>query len=79
MVRHGSFSVVAFDPDTLSILGSAFDSAMQSLGPLDAEHLDPHSARQSVAKYIIESASSGERDLVRLRDSALARLRGRLN
>jgi hypothetical protein len=77
MTNHGSFGLnEAFDPDTVRILASAFEGALQSLNAFDAEHLEPYSTRQLLAKGIIDMALAGERDIARLREGALARLRG---
>lgn len=69
----------ALDPATISILVSAFESALQSLDALDSEHLDPYSTRQTLAKHIMELALAGERNAERLCASALDHLRSRVS
>jgi hypothetical protein len=77
MTNHQSFELnEAFEPDTVRVLASAFESALQSLDAFDGEHLDPYAMRQMLAKRIIELALVGERDMARLREGALAHLRG---
>lgn len=66
----------ALEPETIRILASAFESALQSLNAFDSVHLDPYSTRQVLAKHIIELALAGERDVNRLCRSALDHLRG---
>ena len=65
-----------FDPDTVSILTAAFDSAWQSIRASGARLSEEQSelVRATLAKYIIEQARQGELDQVRLRDGALRRL-----
>jgi hypothetical protein len=65
----------AFDPDTTRLLASAFESALSSLDPADAEQLSAHSIRQIVAKSIVDEALQGVRDMTRLVERALVRLR----
>jgi hypothetical protein len=77
MTIHRSFELnEAFEPDTARVLASAFESALQSLDAFDGEHLDPYAMRQMLAMRIIELALAGERDMTRLREGALAHLRG---
>jgi hypothetical protein len=64
----------AFDPDAVRILTAAFDDAWQSLQTSGASYAsDDHakSAREILAKHIIEMAKLGERDQSRLREGAL--------
>ena len=69
----------AFEPDTVALLASAFDTAWDTVrksgSPLA---VDGHAAatREAIAKHIIDLAKSGERDPRRLVDHALARLIG---
>ena len=58
----------AFDPDTTSTLGRAFDMACALLGRTP----QPTAVREAIAKSIIEAAKAGERDPVALRDAGLA-------
>jgi hypothetical protein len=60
----------AFDPDTTSTLGQAFDMACALLGRTP----QPPAVREAIAKSIIEAARAGERDPVDLRDAGLATL-----
>ena len=71
------FANSAFDPETINVVSTAFDTAWQvvskSGSPLAA---DPQaaSARDLLAKRIIEMAQRGERDPHRLVDDALVHL-----
>ena len=58
----------AFDPQTLEVMGKAYDMALASLhgvGP-------PAVVREVVAKHIINAARNGERDPEALCATALA-------
>jgi hypothetical protein len=61
-----------FDPSHVEALGIAFESALQSLGLTDRS--DP--LVMIVAKKVIELGQQGERDPDRLRDRALAEIKG---
>ena len=61
---HGA----AFDPETIQLMGSAYEKATVGL--------DEISDREIVAKRIIEAASRGERDLDKLVAYAVAGLDG---
>jgi hypothetical protein len=61
----------AFDPETVRMLGVAFDKAIHGLH----DQGQPEIVREIVAKRIIALATRGERDPDRLCDSALAALR----
>ena len=61
---HGA----AFDPETIRLMGSAYEKATVGL--------DEISDREIVAKRIIEAASRGERDLDKLVAYAVAGLDG---
>ena len=67
----------AFDPDTVALLASAFETAWdtvkQSGSPLAADDRAA-STRELLAKRIIATAQKGERDRQRLVDDALAHL-----
>ena len=60
---------VFFDDDTTLAMGAAFDRACSSLGR-SARH---DSARELIAKRIIEAATKGERDPVRLHSQVIMR------
>jgi hypothetical protein len=64
MLHHGEG---VFDPETLSVLKAVFDEACELLPP------DEHTSekRSLVAERILNLASRGERDPVRLRTYAL--------
>ncbi len=57
-------------PDDLRIAADAFEEALQLLPP-EAHELEPYTARQLLARYVIDNALSGVRDPIRLRDGAL--------
>jgi hypothetical protein len=61
----------AFDDEATRIMGEAFDAACAVLGDIS------HSEREKVADHIIELASAGERDPIRLRDAGTAALKSR--
>ncbi len=58
-----------FDDNVTRMLGEAFDAACKEL-----HDGHPDDAREVIARRIIEAARLGERDIVRLRDGALAAL-----
>ncbi len=66
-----------FDPVTLKVLVGAFDDAWKSLqtsgAPFAAENYTA-TARNVLARHIIEAAKSGERDRHRLSEGALLQL-----
>jgi hypothetical protein len=66
-----------FDPATLKVLVGAFDDAWKSLqtsgAPFAAENYTA-TARNVLARHIIEAAKSGERDRHRLSEGALLQL-----
>jgi hypothetical protein len=69
----------AFDPDTITLLASAFDTAWDTLkksGSAFAADDRAASTREMLAKRIIEMGKDGERDPQRLVDDALAHLAG---
>ena len=67
----------AFDPDTVKLLASAFETAWNTVkksgSPLAADG-QAASTRELLAKRIIEMGHKGERDGRRLVDDALAHL-----
>jgi hypothetical protein len=67
----------AFDPDTIELLASAFETAWNAVkksgSPLAAED-QAASTRELLAKRIIEMGHKGERDRRCLVDDALAHL-----
>ena len=69
----------AFDPPTLTLLASAFETAWDTIkksgSPLAAND-QAVSTREVLAKRIIEQGKQGERDRQRLVDDALAHLTG---
>jgi hypothetical protein len=62
----------AFDAEAVEAMSAAFEEACHVLGL--AERTDP--LRDMVARKIIDCAQTGERDPARLRDCALAAIRG---
>ena len=56
-----------FGPEDIKVLSSAFEEALRELRLVD--RTDP--ATQLVARRIIELAQQGERDPIRLRESAI--------
>jgi hypothetical protein len=57
----------AFGPEDIEVLVKAFEDTLSALGVLRRDDL----LAELVAKKIIESARTGERDPIRLRDCAL--------
>jgi hypothetical protein len=60
----------SLDPDGALIAAAAFDAALRYLAAGRA--VDP-SIRYGLARYIVDRAFRGERDVRKLRDDALAR------
>ena len=69
----------AFEPDTVALLASAFDTAWDTVkrsgSPLATEDRAA-ATREALARHIIEAGKEGERDVRRLVDDALAHLIG---
>jgi hypothetical protein len=67
----------AFDPETIAILSAALDDAWEVIEANPAFKIDGHaeSARNALAKHIVDMAKQGERDRPGLTEGALARLR----
>ena len=65
-----SFSNVkyVYDPETLKMMGAAFDTACQSFPPDLKDH---ERARRKLELLILRHMDRGERDATRLRDLAL--------
>jgi hypothetical protein len=67
----------AFDPETASLLASAFEAAWETLkksgSPL-ATNENASSTREIMAKRIVEMAQTGERDPKKLVDDALTHI-----
>jgi hypothetical protein len=66
-----------FDPETVSLLVGAFDDAWESLissGAPFAQDRYQATAREIIAKHIVDLARLGERDRRRLTESALLEL-----
>ncbi len=59
----------AFDDFTTEIMGEAFDAACKLLGKIS----EP--SRNAVADRIVDAATNGERDPIRLREAGMAALR----
>ena len=69
----------AFEPDTVALLASAFDTAWDTVkrsgSPLAAEDRAA-ATREALARRIIEAGKKGERNVQRLVDDALGHLTG---
>ena len=57
-------------PDDLRMAADAFDAALRALSEIGCPY-EPHTARQIIARYIIERALDGERDAAKLGAGAL--------
>jgi hypothetical protein len=60
-------TAASFEPETLSVLKTAFDETCAALPP----ELLTQSTRAFIAECILQAAAKGERDAVRLRNHAL--------
>jgi hypothetical protein len=67
MALRASLDDQSFDPETLRLMGVAFEIALAALRPLNC----PDPIREGVARKIIELAKAGERDPERLCEGAL--------
>jgi hypothetical protein len=68
-------SNVGFDPETINILSNAFEDAWRRIEASNSRLARPayaNAGREVVAKHIIEMAQRGEREPVKLTDSAVA-------
>ena len=68
---HNLSRTQVLSPDDLRLAADAFEEALRSL-PTEAHEMKPYTARQLLARHVIEKAFSGMRDPARLRDGALA-------
>jgi hypothetical protein len=59
--------VAYYDPETIALMRATLDEAWASLRPRQRAHL----SKSVVASHILELASRGERDPVRLRTAVL--------
>jgi hypothetical protein len=57
-------------PDDLRVAADAFEEALEHL-PTEAYDLKPYTARQLLARYIVDAALSGIGDAAALRDGAI--------
>jgi hypothetical protein len=73
MTRLYDFPRPILGPDALRIAADAFEAALQSFHEGVCE-IEPHKARQLLARHIIVEAQRGQRDPQRLRDAALKHL-----
>jgi len=71
MAVYSLFKNKAFEPETITVMTSAYADACRTLGVSERDH------RQAdvVAKKVIEFAQRGERDPVRLCEHVLEALR----
>jgi hypothetical protein len=65
-----SHSQAFFEPEAITVMTTAFEQTLHTLGLVDYTGL----ASEIVAKKIIELAQQGERDPIRLRDRAVQSL-----
>ena len=67
------FSKTPFDPETLAIMGKAYEAAAAELGqtPEADQTPDQRVALQELVARITEAAEAGERDVERLKTAAL--------
>jgi hypothetical protein len=65
-----SHSQAVFEPEAITVMTTAFEETLRTLGLVDYTGL----ASEIVAKKIIELAQQGERDPIRLRDRAVQSL-----
>ncbi len=61
----------AFDPEAISVMGEAYERALESCGVTA-----PTSVREVIATRIISMARAGERDPIKLCAESLAALNG---
>jgi hypothetical protein len=77
MLRYLADNPAKFGPDEIPILAAALEMAWKSIldsGATFSSDARAESARNTLAKHIIEAAQQGERDQRRLCESALAHL-----
>src|SRR5215467_15129996 len=67
-IKHG-----VFDPQVIAVMSEAFDAACKELHDTG----QPEIVREVIAKRIIAEALKGQRSVRRLRDAALAGIKGR--
>ena len=65
----------AFGPQTLKVIGQAFDEAWANIaGNFGGEPLRVQAARLKLANAILENAGAGQRDCAALKEAALKSL-----
>ncbi len=67
-------SDAAFDPETINLLGDAFENAWQRIKTSGSRFARPayaNAMRELIAKHIIDMAQHGEREPIKLSDSAV--------
>jgi hypothetical protein len=72
----------AFDPETVTLLANAFENAwhrIRASGDRFARPAYAGGTREVIAKYIIDMAGRGERDLIKLSDGAVEFLAANYN
>jgi len=77
MLRYLADNSTTFGPDEVPILAAALDMAWKSIlasGAIFSTDADTESARNTLAKHIINTAQQGERDTGRLCEGAIAHL-----
>ena len=62
----------AFDPETTSLLGAAFDKAWQTVRTSGADEKHAAATREILAKNILAAGHRGDRDIDQLVEEALA-------
>jgi hypothetical protein len=66
-MKYQVYKPGAFEPETTEAMGKAFDAAIKDL----RDTCQPQFVREIIALRIIEAATLGEHDPIRLRDAAL--------
>jgi len=64
----------AFDPETTSLLGAAFDKAWQTVRTSGADEKHAAATREILAENILAAGHRGDRDINQLVEEALALL-----
>jgi hypothetical protein len=70
------FGLGAFDPETVIVLVRAVDEALDRAKADDAFRIsDEEACRSALARHILDAAREGERDMGKLVEAALLRIR----
>lgn len=75
MGGHFANIIDAFDPETIAVLEYAFERAWNFIEQSDSSQLDRENAKEHLAMLIVAIARSGEKNALRIANSAIEKFR----